>query len=303
VLSVACPGPEDAVWAAVLDELCPMTEGEESLPPTEIETAMDSVESSAEEVALRSAKTASAALDHLAQVLDPEEREALAAELAEPGVPVATPRRVARELPVAEVVEAPIFRVVRGNEDKQAGAGIPASARAEAAPAGETRGLPVPAGEAISLRAFDLERALDRAGQWQAVERSIWDLSPRSALLDARPPMSWASETCLSIDGQGRVNVWTLYKDGASWFALREWASEHRNLLALTRRDLVVNKEAEVLVHMVLPLEEAGGGMESQRQEGVMAMLLRAQARNLHLYRMRTLEWNGRRGVVVVPIA
>src|SRR5204863_3952989 len=30
VLSIACTGPEDALWAAVLDELCPMTESEET---------------------------------------------------------------------------------------------------------------------------------------------------------------------------------------------------------------------------------------------------------------------------------
>src|SRR5262249_25424524 len=63
----------------------------------------------------------------------------------------------------------------------------------------------------VALRAFDLEQARDRQSQWQAVERSIWDLSPKSALLDARPPMSWATETCIAIDATGRLNVWTLY--------------------------------------------------------------------------------------------
>jgi hypothetical protein len=154
------------------------------------------------------------------------------------------------------------------------------------------------------LRAFDLESRLDRAAQWQAVERSIWDLSPRSALLDARPPMSWASDTCIAIDAQGRVNVWTLYRDGASWYALREWANEHRNLLALTRRDLVVDKNAEVAVHIVLPLEEgeeAAAGAE--QRESVVGVLLRAPTKNLHLYRLRIVQWNARRGMLVVPIA
>ena len=82
-----------------------------------------------------------------------------------------------------------------------------------------------PAG-AVTLRAFELQDGADRKSQWQAVEKSIWDLSPRSALLDAKPPMSWATETCLSIDASGSLNVWTLYKDGASWLLrLREWGA------------------------------------------------------------------------------
>jgi len=155
-----------------------------------------------------------------------------------------------------------------------------------------------------NLRAFDLEGRRDRPAQWKAVEKSIWDLSPRAALLDARPPMAWASETCITIDAQGRVNVWALYKDGASWFALREWANEHRHLLALTRRDLVVDKNAEVAVHIVLPLgeeENEGGGAEAR--ESVAGMLLRAPSRHLHLYRLRLVEWNARRGMLVVPIS
>jgi hypothetical protein len=155
---------------------------------------------------------------------------------------------------------------------------------------------------APSLRAFDLDECRDRQTQWQAIERSIWDLSPRSALLDARPPMSWATETCISIDGDGRLNVWTLYKDGASWFALREWAHEHRNLLALTRRDLAVNKEADVAVHIVLPLEEEPDAAPV-KSESVVSMLMRTPAKNLRVYRLRIVQWNNRRGMVVVPIA
>jgi hypothetical protein len=152
-----------------------------------------------------------------------------------------------------------------------------------------------------ALRAFDVDSRLDRAAQWQAVERSIWDLAPRSALLDARPPMSWATETCLSIDAAGRVNVWMLYQEGASWFALREWANEHRNLLALTRRDLTVDKAAEVAVHIVLALEEEES--TARRGEEAVKLLLRAPTKNLHLYRLRMVQWNGRHGVMVVPIA
>src|ERR1043165_1684970 len=148
----------------------------------------------------------------------------------------------------------------------------------------------------MPLRVFDLEEGADRTKLWQAVERSIWNLSPRSALLDAKPPMSWATDTCLSIDAAGRVNVWTLYRDGTSWFALRELANEHRNLLALTRRDLVVDKEADVAVHIVLPVDYEGEG-------DVVPTLLRAAAKNIHLYRLRQIQWNKRRGLLVVPIS
>ena len=97
------------------------------------------------------------------------------------------------------------------------------------------------------------------------------------------------------------MNVWRLYEDGASWFALREWANEHRNLLALTRRDWVVDKNAEVAVHIVLPLEEENEG--GDLQESVASMLPRVPTRNVHLYRLRVVQWNARRGVLVVPIA
>jgi len=310
----------------VLDELCPMTQGEESFPPTEIESALDHVQHQAVEVVRRSSATAAAALDHLAQVLDPEERAALAADFAEPGVPVAVARAdrdpspvvekpvvemlIIRDvhvpMPVAEVAAAPAVEEVAPVTLKQREAiAPPPLPAAEKAPG--TRGVEsvereIPPSHAgvdapATLRAFDVDKHPDRPAQWQAVERSIWDLSPKSALLDAKPPMSWASETCISIDAQGCVNVWTLYKDGASWYALREWSNEHRNLLALTRRDLTIDKEAEVAVHIVLPLAEG------KEQDNVASTLMRVHAKNLHLYRLRILQWNGKRGLVVVPIA
>jgi hypothetical protein len=156
---------------------------------------------------------------------------------------------------------------------------------------------------APSLRALDLPTPSSREAQWAAVERSIWDLSPRSALLDAKPPMSWATETCIAIDKAGRLNVWTLYKEsggGASWFALREWAREHRNILALTRRDLVINAEADVAVHIVLPLEDAAA--EGAEGRDPVPVLVRTSATGVHLYRLRTVQWDGRVGIIVVPV-
>ena len=125
------------------------------------------------------------------------------------------------------------------------------------------------------------------------MERSIRDFLPNATLLEARPPMAWASESTLAVDAEGRLHVWTLFRDGASWFALREWATEHRGILALTRRDLVLNHDAEVAVHIVMPLDctEAGGALP------------RAAARHVTWYRLRAVQWAGRRGALVVPAA
>ena len=320
VLSIACDGAEDTLWAATLDELCPMPEEMEIGAENEVETALEQVSSQVQEVAATSVRASEMVLDHLAQVLDPEERAALAADFDEPeeeGKPAkvfepslastAIPKVAREEPPAAAVVrtlrqnramEEPAKRIPvrapeREEEANQARPAIPA-AQPKVAPAATKSDTPM-------LRAFDLETTDDRQAQWQAVERSIWDLSPRSALLDARPPMSWATETCISIDAQGRVNVWTLYKDGASWFALREWANEHRNLLALTRRDLAIDRETEVAVHIVMPLEEEEG--TGKGDGSLIGMLMRTPAKNVQLYRLRHVQWNGRRGMVVVPIA
>lgn len=308
-LSLICNGPEDALWAAILDELCPMEEMEETEARTDIEAALEHVEGHADELARSSAQASAAVLDHLANVLDPEERAALSAAFDEPGVPVATARGTSApagfDVLEEETPPAVVLKTTTAPAKSHAG-----NVLAPTRPQSPARPVPAPIKNTPeeadaarpSLRAFDLEESRDRNSQWQAIERSIWDLSPRSALLDAKPPMSWAAETCISIDGDGRLNVWTLYKDGASWYALREWANEHRNLLALTRRDLAVKKDADVAVHIVLPLEEEPDASPA-KSESVVSMLLRTPAKNLHVYRLRTVQWNGRRGMVVVPIA
>ena len=47
-----------------------------------------------------------------------------------------------------------------------------------------------------------------------------------------------------------------------------EVGAQHRNLLALARRDLIVDKEAEVAVHIVLPLEEGTPGDDAEDTRG-----------------------------------
>ena len=117
--------------------------------------------------------------------------------------------------------------------------------------------------------------------------------------------MSWATESCIAIDPDGNLHIWTLYKDGASWFALREWASEHRNLLALTRRDLVISKDSPINVHIVLPLDAVPdkGDATPEKPADIINTIMRTPAKHIHLYRLRVLTWNARRGLLVVPIA
>ncbi len=236
-----------------------------------------------------SAATTQAMFDHLTQVLDPEERAALSAAFED--IPTSPP-------PARSSVE----------QSHPTAAHLPAQssslppATVETPPAKIEIEIEVEIKNPFpTLRAFDVLETDDRNrdAQWHAVERSIRDLVPHSILLDARPPISWATETCIAIDPDGRLHVWTLHKDGATWFALREWASEHRNLLALTRRDLVLSKDADVVVHIVLPLEDA----PTQAAPSVVSTILRTAAKNIHLYRLRSLQWNARQGMIVVPIA
>ncbi len=342
MLTLPVTGPLDSAWAGILDELCPAMDSEaaeapapvpentlgklpekspektrdrppeprpvlhspiarvippphiESTTPVDIETAAtDNLVDTAREVERTSVRAATMMLDHLAQVLDPEERDALTAafdDLPE-SAEVAPKAAAAVTRPAAPVPTAP-------------------QAQPHPAPAKPTQ----KAESGVTLRAFDLldSHERTRASQWQAVERSIRDLVPDSVLLEARPPMSWAIDSCIAIDPAGRLHIWTLYKDGTSWFALREWASEHRKLLGLTRRDSTICDQSPVVVHIVLPLEESpnpsagvasGGGAAAASDANVVHTILRTPAKNIHIYRLRVLQWEGRRGLVVVPIA
>jgi hypothetical protein len=354
-------GAAAAIWSAILDELCPpaqMEEGEQAsarsspgevrspkaaapaaaprtattpparpvpaaaTPPVDIETALEQMESSADDLARSSAAATHAMLDHLAQVLDPEEREALsagfdedeeneepAARFAEPAMQ-AEPRKAERPTATPYDIRTQVHRPAPPAAARATG-GAPVKPTSVTAAAPSSERAPEQAG--VTLRAFDLAdpHDADRTSQWQSVERSIRDLVPESILLEARPPMSWASESCIAIDPDGILHIWTLYKDGATWYALREWASEHRNLLALTRRDLVLSRDADVVVHIVLPLEAhvpvkgaAGTKAESvEKVPSVINTILRTPAKNIHIYRLRVLQWNARRGLIVVPIS
>ena len=297
---------QERLWTAVLDELCGATVADEEVveegealavnvgtshvmetrvvPPLDVEAALERVARASDDVSAQTQQVG-VVFDHLAHVLDPEEREALGADFGEEEADVENPEVEAG--PVAAAVMPEVRRPVI----------------APAAPAAPVQiiepVIPVEEkGRGVTLRAFDvMEEGTDRAAQWQAVERSIKDLVAESVVLDARPPMSWASDCCVSIDAEGGLHVWTLYKDGVSWFALREWAAEHRNLLALTRRDLVLAREGEVVVHIVLPLEDDAASSAHVKS------LMRAPNKNVFIYRLRPVQWNARRGILVVPIA
>ncbi|HVX85046.1 MAG TPA: hypothetical protein VH253_09540 [Phycisphaerae bacterium] len=279
-----------AIWTALLDELAPgaldpETDPEiasESLPrpaapldPRPVEDALQQVSHHVSEIA----RTVNVPFDHLGHVLDAEERQALAAAfdpLPEPPAPIRPARPATPPTPLPQ------------NPARSA----PVAAPPKPAPADL-----IPSAGTLVLRAFDLleAEAADRAAQWQAVERSIRDFVPNATLLEARPPMSWAGESTLAVDTDGRLHVWTLFRDGASWFALREWATEHRGILALTRRDLILNHDAQVAVHIVMPLDSPSATPAAD------TALPRAAAPHVSWYRLRAIQWAGRRGALVVP--
>jgi hypothetical protein len=314
------PTDRAAIWAAIADELCPLespeiAETETPRQPTDIESILDHVTSASAELHHHSTHASAAShavFDQLSHVLDPEERAALSADLdplEEDYAPIIEP-------PTTK--PAPALQTPTPHPQKAQGSdpwAVPLSPcplvpfhdapKAQGsdpwAPLPVTPAAPLPTPSKphpLTLRAFDLLHPTDntRSAQWQAVESSIPDLLPRAILLDARPPLSWASDCCIALDPAGRLHVWTLYKDGVSWFALREWAAEHRNLLALTRRDLPVSPTTEVAVHIVLPLELDGPSPDIQT-------LLRTPNPSVLLYRLRPLQWNTRQGILVVPIA
>lgn len=327
VLSLpASPSTVESLWSCILDELCP-GEHEADVPPApsacreqhreplpasahSIEEVLEHVSSTADDVVRHSASAAGMMLDHLAQVLDPEEREALSASFEDiettPFAAELNQRAPEDDIRTLVIPPPPVPETVAGGPRTAAKAtAVRKSAPPPAAAAATVAHPPAMAAPVgVTLRAFDVIDAHDesRASQWAAVERSVRDLVPGSVLLEARPPMSWASEACIAIDPDGRLHVWTLYKDGASWFALREWASEHRDLLALTRRDLVLSKELQVAVHIVLPLEAAPDTGED-KNPSVVSTIMRTPVKNIHLYRLRVLHWNARRGLVVVPLS
>jgi hypothetical protein len=300
-----------AVYAAIVDELCgdvaeieeeeavgqevDAPRGEEASHSIDIDGTLDAATQAAVDAALQadhSAAVTSALFDQLTHVLDPEEREALNAEL------FAEPERV------SPIIGKSSFSAITGLSspaEPEPGVARSVATVAKEQPKGCTpndtpSGSPN-GGANGALRAFDLA-GTSRVAQWEAVESSVAGLVTNAVLLDARAPMSWATESCLALDQHGALHVWTLYKDSVSWFALREWAGEHKALLALTRRDLVLRQDAPIQVHIVLPLED--GGVVDKSEIGP---LLRNPGSNVRLYRMRSIEWGGERGVVVVPLA
>ncbi len=304
-----------AVWTAILEELCatPMTESplEEDASveltmakPADIEAALEQVAAASASLHQSSQVVAAAShavFDQLSHVLDPEERDALTADLGSliSIPPLKTP--LAAPAPSAQVTQPAqparsseilpnLPRIATFDIRHHTMPAIPATTTSPATPDVDIQPPPLHTSRGVTLRAFDLPDAEqhDRPSQWQAVERSIRDLVADSVLLDARPPMSWASDCCIAIDANGGLHVWTLYKDGVSWYALREWAAEHRNLLALTRRDLILNRDTDVAVHIVLPLETQTASSSAHNDSAAeVRSLMRIPSKSVFLYRLR----------------
>jgi hypothetical protein len=128
----------------------------------------------------------------------------------------------------------------------------------------------------------------DRRHLWHAARQSIVDLIPASILLDAQPPHDEAS--LLAVDSTGRLHLWLLANpaEPTGWSSLWQWAREHRQLIALTRRDLSIDPVAEVGIHLIIP-------PSAERT------LIRSAPNNVAFYRMHAIRWHDRHGLVVIP--
>jgi len=316
-----------AVWEAVLDLVNEVKQGHETAASpqiTDAETALASVSAAVEQVSADVADAsaiATATFDHLANVLDPEERAALNTgmeiddqavspeeERANAKFQVSSSRESVTEMPLdagslnleqsAETGFPVPDRVpcLTGRGPRQACFTMPSPG--ESAPPTKNA-APTPNEPAAEARAANSEptlRAIDPPGdpkerdaQWQAIVRSVRDFIPDAVVLDASSPLE--AESLLALDPAGRLHIFTLARDMVSWSALWQWGRDHRHLLALTRRESAFDPQAPVVMHIVLPLDFP-----------LAQKISHPPLPELNWYRLRLIEWHARRGLILVPV-
>ncbi len=183
-------------------------------------------------------------------------------------------RQVERGAAVGEVISVPSAVPVAREEGGSA-------AEVNAGTPGGVAGLPVFEGSA-----------------WEVMERAAVELVAGGVVLEARPPLG--GRGLLMAQRGGRIHLWCLVEagggagggEGLGWAALWGWAREHRELIALTRRDLAINALAEVAVHVVV-----GGAAGAAGMMGAMG----GTAAGVRWYRMLAVRWGEKTGMVVVP--
>ncbi len=162
----------------------------------------------------------------------------------------------------------------------------PLPAKAPAIAAAPVPAVP-PSGDALHV--YDVPAPQAKSDQWLALEQAIPQLHSGSVILEARPPWDHAA---LAVDTQKQLHAWIMASgsDPFEWPAIKAWADAHRDLIALTCRDLKLNTAKPVQAHVVLPLDTPSAAMQ------------RAWPTDIKWYRLQKVQWQDRCGVAVVAL-
>ncbi len=134
--------------------------------------------------------------------------------------------------------------------------------------------------------------AEDTDAQWKVLSQSIAYMLPGAVLLEARPPEY--RYACLAADRVGQLHVFLLAcaADPAHWGNLWQWTTEHRQLIALTCREMKLAPERPVHMHVVFPLHATLPPTSLQRPA----------LSGLSWYRIRQVFCQGQYAVLVAPV-
>lgn len=193
-----------------------------------------------------------------------------------PVTPVNAPGEIARrEMPASERVNEPI---------REAAKPAPRIVRSEPV---EKVITPTSTEIVASLLAVPAQAGATGAVLWSAIEPAVAALAAGHTILEARPPRQLAS--LLTVDTLGALHVWMLADpaDPTAYSRVWQWAGDHRQLIALTRRDVKLDGNADVRLHLVLPQ-----GMT----------LVHAGANGFERLRIHNVRFGGQQGVVLVPV-
>lgn len=259
----------------------------------------------------------------LHNLLDPEERAALTAGFGEDlketpaeelrsvvkkqdvsaAYHVDLPKDAPDAIPVAPTsaparVQPPKAEVIHTEPPQENKASEPVKPEPRSEPRSEPRvvryepaeKLAVPASldyAAPALLAVPAQAGAVGATLWSSIEPAVAALAAGHTILEARPPKQLAS--LLTVDSLGRLHVWMLADpaDPTAYARVWQWAGDHRQLIALTRRDVKMDGNADAQLHLVLPQ-----GMT----------LVHAGQPGFERLRIHNVRFGNQQGVVLVPV-
>jgi len=231
--------------------------------------------------------------EDLGRVLEEGEREALLPEqnavsesrdqtIVPSALPIDTPAPIASPLPVVPM--EPTLDHVHTFQEPCLESAVTATSAASTPDSAPFTPVPAP----LASQSATALSICDATG-WPAIEQAAVAILPAAIVLEARPPM--APHALLMAEPAGRIHVWCMI-DAANplaWMAVWAWAREHRELIALTRRDLAIDPRADLAVHVVSP-------------DGPPAIIggLTAPA-GVQWYRMHPVRWGDKTGTLIIP--